>query len=794
MARTVPARKIASQAPESKDVMQETPAYESGMLDMVRSRANKKLRGKIKGSYDDYKGRSQVAQYDPTMINQTGPGLPAWTWNTVHMKSGPVQSGQDISFILIGPKTTFVLAFIRVGLLIFLLLGLFGISYRKDGGWTYPSLKSLLVIPLVVIYLLLPNIGHAGDMPSPEILKELQSRLLEKDDCFPNCADISDMVLDISPDNLRIILTVNGQVDSAVSLPGSLKHWLPQSVMVDGKKSNALYKTHTGLWVFVPAGIHKIVLNGTLPKYNTVQVPLPLKPHHITVIKKGWTVEGIHHDGSIDNQIQFKRSTDEVIPSKQILDRGVLPPFALVERSLLIGLDWNIQTRVSRISPTGSAIVLDIPLVPGESVISEGIKVKNGAARINLDANSSQITWESVLEKSSEIVLKHSSTTDWTEIWQADVSPIFHMEYEGIPVIHHKQGDRWLPKWHPWLDEEVKIYLSRPAGVEGQTITIDRSHLEVKPGLRVSDSKLTLSIRSSQGGQHTIVLPEGAQLQEVSIGGKIQPIRQESRNVTLPITPGSQDITLQWRVNQGISINFRSPSVDLGINSANSNIDIHLPYNRWPLFFSGPQLGPAILFWSVVIVILLASLGLALTGLTPLKFHHWFLLGIGMSQSSLVMSFIVVAWLIALHFRGQDRTGTNDQTFNIIQLGLALLTVVAMGSLIGAISQGLLGHPDMNIMGNGSSNGLLRWYSDATDKMMPTANVISIPMINYRLAMLAWALWISFSLISILKWGWKNYTTPVIWHSIPKKNKSGNKFNKLGKGDKKDSSPEKSSP
>jgi hypothetical protein len=582
------------------------------------------------------------------------------------------------------------------------------------------------------------------------------------------------MAVDISTDNLNIELNVDSQIASAISLPGSIKHWLPQSVTIDGKKADALFKTYTGLWTLVPEGNHKILLSGKLPKFNTIQLQLPLKPHHVSVKTKGWTVEGIRHDGSVDNQLQFKRITDEVSLTNQILDTGVLPPFALVERTLLLGLDWKINTRISRISPAGSAIVLEIPLIPGESVITEAVEVINGKARINLGPNSRTITWDSVLNKASEITLKHSDTNDWTEIWQVDVSPIFHMEYDGIPVILHKQGDRWFPKWHPWPNETVTLHVTRPTGVEGQTLTIDRSHLDVRPGLRVTDSQLTLSIRSSQGGQHTIIIPEGAQLQEVLIGGKVQPIRQEGRDVPIPIVPGAQDVVLKWRSDDGVTTLFKSPEVDLQVRNANANMDIHLPYNRWPLILMGPELGPAVLFWSVVIVILLASFGLSLTKLTPLKFHHWFLLGIGMSQSSVVMSFIIVVWLFAFHYRGTDKSNMDKRAFNFLQIGLTFLTVFAIASLVGAISNGLLGAPDMSIVGNGSSNGLLRWYSDYNDNMLPTASVISIPMFNYRLAMLLWALWISFSLIWILKWCWGNYSHPVLWYSIPRKKKDKN--------------------
>jgi len=42
-------------------------------------------------------------------------------------------------------------------------------------------------------------------------------------------------------------------------------------------------------------------------------------------------------------------------------------------------------------------------------------------------------------------------------------------------------------------------------------------------------------------------------------------------------------------------------------------------------------------------------------------------------------------------------------------------------------------------------------------------------MFAYRLAMLAWALWISFTLLGLLKWGWKIFSEPMLWDSRPKK-------------------------
>ena len=63
---------------------------------------------------------------------------------------------------------------------------------------------------------------------------------------------------------------------------------------------------------------------------------------------------------------------------------------------------------------------------------------------------------------------------------------------------------------------------------------------------------------------------------------------------------------------------------------------------------------------------------------------------------------------------------------------MAGLTLLAGASLFMAISQGLIGHPDMNIIGNGSSANTLRWYQDISEPMLPRAWVFSLPMLVYR--------------------------------------------------------------
>jgi len=736
-----------------------------------------------------YAPKARVIQYDPKALTQTGPGMPGWhPFQTVTFNwSGPVTRDQTVGFTLIGPKINMILAFVRVLFIILLALGMLGIRYRPGSGMTITgsglTIKGIAApaaacIVLLLLLLLAPSPGRAGDIPSREMLHELEKRLLEKEDCFPACADIPEMSIQVTPEKVLVKTRIDARTDTALPLPGHAKNWLPGRVTLDGRPAQGILRKNSALWVMVPKGRHRITLEGELRQQNTFELPFNLKPRHLKVKAEGWSVEGTHADGSFDSRLQFKRILKQNSRQKESLETGILPPFARIERTLLLGLVWKVRTKVERISPSGSGMVLDIPLLPGESVTTEGIRVENQVAKINFRADQTRLVWDSFLDQAGSITLEHGISAAWTEIWRVDVSPVFHMEYEGIPVILHKTGNRWYPTWHPWPGERVDLKISRPAGVEGQTLTIEKSRMELWPGRNTTRARMTLELKSSQGGQHTITLPQGAALQEVSIGGRIQPIRQSGSRVTLPIIPGPQTILLTWMDDQGMATRYQSPLVDLGSPSVNAGVDLHLPRNRWPLFIGGEHLvGPAVLFWSVIITLFLVALGLSRTGWTPLNFFHWFLLCLGLSMSHLGAGILVAAWLIALDFRKKAHT-LKGSSFNLVQAGIVALTLAAAAALVFAISNGLLGHPDMNIRGNGSTGSLLRWYHDISGPLLPRSWVISIPMAAYRTAMLAWALWVSFWLTGILRWGWQQFTTPAIWQKVSLKIKRGKRDKK----------------
>jgi hypothetical protein len=405
----------------------------------------------------------------------------------------------------------------------------------------------------------------------------------------------------------------------------------------------------------------------------------------------------------------------------------------------------------------------------GESVVTPDIRVEKGKVMVNMSPAASDLEWRSVLKETPKLELKANGSPNWMEVWRLNAGPIWHVTFTGIPYVHPENPESsWLPEWRPWPGETLAIDVSRPEGVAGQTLTIDQSTMKVTPGLRFTETVLNLTLRSSLGGQHVLTLPAGADLQSVAINGQVQPIRMDQGKLTLPIAPGSQTVEIRWQQSNGIRWLFRSPAVDLGSASVNSEIQFNMPASRWILYAGGPRMGPAVQFWSLLAVILLFSIGLSKTGLTPMGIASWFLLGIGISQfpkEPVVASLFVSGWLLLLGWSAR-RPDWKPWAYDLRQLFLVFYTVAALIILFIAIYQGLLGMPEMQIAGNGSNAEFLRWFQDRSGPLLPRPWVLSVPLYIYRLAMLAWALWIAWALLAWLKWGWKCLSTGGLWKPL----------------------------
>jgi hypothetical protein len=308
--------------------------------------------------------------------------------------------------------------------------------------------------------------------------------------------------------------------------------------------------------------------------------------------------------------------------------------------------------------------------------------------------------------------------------------------------------------------------VSRPEPVAGRTITLDSARLALTPGQRLSRVALILGLRSRKGGHHQLELPEQANLQAVTVNGSNLPIRQDGRLVTVPLEPGAQTVGAEWlQLNESMNL-IRGPVVNVGAAAVNAAVTFRMPDQRWILFAGGPQLGPAVLFWSYVIVVIIAATGLGKTDVTPLRPHQWMLLGLGLTQVPAGIAILIVGWLLALGFRCRKEQPHTPVAFNLIQVLLVIITLAALAGLYSAIERGLLGIPDMQIAGNHSTRMELNWTQDRIDGTLPRPWVVSAPLWAYRLLMLSWSIWLAFSLVSWLRWGWGCFSRTCLWKPI----------------------------
>ena len=719
---------------------------------------------------------TRMDEIDPKAVVQTGPGLPSWTWHSYQLTwNGPVEQSQTINLWLLAPWARAILVALQLVLIAALLARAFesvpqlATALRR---WTGTAAIALLAAGSVAFVddARAADSGAPGSFPDKELLDELKARLTPlKPDCRPNCATLPRLRVENAGEELRLRLEVQAAESTGVPLPGGARQWTPSQALLDGKPATVLRDAADQLWLVVPAGIHQVILSGALPPRDTVQIALPLKPKRVEAQLSGWRLDGVDADGGAESALQLSR----LAPARKAnvaegASEGNIAPFTRIERKFAFGLEWRVTTRVIRVNLQGQPVVVEYPLLPGESVITPEVKAEDGKARVVLAPQASEAVFESTLKIGSTLKLVAAQQTSWAETWKLDGGSQWHFELAGIPAVHRQSDGRHLPQWQPWPGEEVTIAVTKPDAVPGPWLTLDHVTLKATPGARVTEARLTLGLRASRGGEHTIELPEGAVLQSATINQRSEPLKLENGKLTFPVAPGAQQVDFLLRLARGMELRYSTPEIKLNLPGVNQRIHFELPRERWLLWFQGPRLGPAILLWGIVIVLALLGYALGRVSGSPLRSWQWILLLSGLTQSSVLGGVVIVGWLFALAAR--ERFGAQLaalRSFNTMQFGLALLTFAALVFLIVAVKSTLLGDPHMHVIGNGSSELDLHWYQDRGD--FPSVTLISLPLLAWRGVTLAWALWLAWSLIAWLRWGWQAFNIGGLWHKTEKR-------------------------
>ncbi len=698
--------------------------------------------------------------YDPKAQIQTGPAEPEWKWNTVRCRwDGPVAADQNIRPILVTPGQHRLLNVARIGLLSLLAMILLGITWfpwrRATGRVTTATLLALICLA--------PGSLHGQQIPDAGMLETLRQRLLEPSDAFPNAAEIPAVTLNLDGNRISMDVEIHAALDVAVPLPGRVPVWSPVSVTLDGKSADLVCRKQDYLWVVVPRGVHHVVVESVLPDVSEWEWTFLLQPRTVAIEAAGWTVSGVRTNGVPEQQVFFAREVREAEGTASY-DRRDFNALVAVDRNVEAGLTWQVRSEVTRLSPDSKPVSLKIPLLPGESVLTSSAIVNDGVIEVRLGSGQDSFSWTSDLPVGTGIQMVAPETDQWVERWHLVTSPVWNVTRTGLAPVFEAQQQLLVPVWHPWPGEEVTLAFDKPAPITGETITVQRVRHETAIGSRQRTHELTVELECSLGSDFPLQLDSTSEISSVKVAGQVIPVRRDGTSLIVPVQPGRQTIEIAWRTNDALRTVVRPEQVRLPVDAANITSIVQVPESRWVLWASGPSRGPAVQFWVILIFAILGALVLGSFSISPLGRIEWVLLAIGLTQVHIAAAMIVVAWLFLLAWRGKlDPHASRWWSFNLRQIGLVLLTLVALGILIVVVGEGLLGQPEMFIVGNGSRQTWLQWFQPRGGTSLPETTVVSVSVWFYRLLMLFWALWLASALLRWLMTGWKHFSHGGAW-------------------------------
>ncbi|GLS27976.1 hypothetical protein [Marinibactrum halimedae] len=759
-------------------------------------------------------------QYGPRYVTrdsdrvQTGPGLPTWLWNRTLFKSDSlVSSDTNISVIYSPPWATRLWRVLNIFLIIgFSLILAYRIKpllrfhqnthpnddnpspnkkHTSDdntestpaslstpgssitGSSTPCIVGALLCIALTALLSLQSFPSYAEEFPPQYLLEELKQDILQAPACLPHCVSLNDGSLTITEDTFSLTAEVYADTNIELPLPNGNRgvHLLDVELIeketshrrfLKDKIKAPLVRSKNALSTYLRRGHYQLIITGEL-KGDSASLSLPLPIHNFKLTAKGWNVEGII-DGRIPSgTLSFQRITASTHTGQSTLTPAPVKPFVKLKRTFIFDKDWKVETEVTRVAPHTEAFSISLPLLDNENPLSSHLDIQDKQVTLHFRANQEEALWTSLLQHSETIVLTAANTDTYVEVWHFLPSSLWRIHYEGIPPIK-PEDEATHQLWRPWPGETLQATINRPSGIKGATYTIESADLVFQAGENVQVSKLELEIRASLGETFTFNLPDESKVMSLSHDNRSLNIPKDNE-IRIPLRPGKQRVAIEFQQNTPIQWIQTTPQVALPTQATNIDIVYEAPRDRWTLYLTGPDLGPAMLYWGVLCVIILGAIALhflarALGWPIPVTLLGWMILGLGLSTTNSVGTLIAALFFFAVAWKMQLNTNQFSQKhLRLIQAGMIFLTLITALFVMSAVPMGLLGSPEMKVIGNNSSAFRYIFYQDFSQaNEFPTAIVVSAPMIVYRLMMLLWSLWLSMNVIRWGSWWWESFT------------------------------------
>lgn len=717
-------------------------------------------------------------KYTEGLQVQTGPGQPQWRWNRATLIwDGPVSAEQTIKLTLMPPVATRIINALVATLLLAVTALMMLALLSKNARNALPKFVARLAPALLLAFVGLHSpdtVAAESATISPELLKQLEARLLEKPECFPSCASLGRADINANNSTLEISLDMQSAERVAVALPTSTT-WTPNSVTLNGKPATLATQAAGALEIVLPAGSHSIAMTGSIANLERFEISLPLKPAQLTTnTSDEWQISGLVNGQIARGSLGFDRKV-ATTTKDETLKPAAAKPFVSITRTLTFDQEWRMYTTVTRKAPERGGFSIDVPLLENEAVLNEDITIVSasdasfGKAALVFGRSDQQIRWTSQMQPQSQLTLTAPPSLDRVESWTLQPSNFWHVDYSGLNPVGDS-AERSGPTFQPLAGESLSLSLTKTTPVPGATVTISKVDHTTTIGARQQRQTLQMQTLASQGGTLAVKLSAtDNKLVSVTINGRDEPISLIDNVLPLPITPGNTSYQISWLENTPRSGLFTISPATLAYPASNVSTNVEMSRDRWVLLLGGPELGPGILLWGMVLVALILALLIARIPGLPFTATDAALLSLGLSLANLPATLLVAVWVIALRFRGEIVVSLPQQWLkNLLQISTAMLSFLTIITLVASVPFALLGSPDMQVQGNGSTAYSYNWFTDQTSSVLPSAWVLSVPMWVYRAMMLIWSLWLAFALIRWVPWAWQQWSTPAMWYKDPK--------------------------
>ncbi len=471
--------------------------------------------------------RTSQERFAPGTLVQAGPGVPHWRYASYPFNwSGPIDAAQTVHFLIMSPWLVGAWRVLGVVLLVALFTRLIRGNGELKPGWQrlFSMRGAAASSVLLIACTMLCTPSHAYSTPDTELLKDLKTRLSRPPKCVPSCAEIMAARVVLTPTTLEAGFDVAALSSVAVALPTAGQRFDPDAITVDGVPVPGVYRdSDQQIWIALKPGAHAVKLSGRLPAADSIQLLFPQVPRVVSVSGDGWDVSGINAGRLFGNTIELLRRRIAGRDADAPQGASQFPPYVRIRREFALDLDWSVQTTVERLAPEKGGFTLEIPLLAGESVLTNGIET-NGGTKVSagFDTGASEFGWRSGLSNSDSLTLTAAQDRPWSEVWIFRVSPTWQIVFAGVPAVmpENLRSEDWTFEYFPRAGETLTLKISRPLASKGGTLAIDNVGLEYDVGRRSTNAILQFSYRSTRGDRHSVKLPTSARVTAVTVDGQ----------------------------------------------------------------------------------------------------------------------------------------------------------------------------------------------------------------------------------------------------------------------------------